>query len=441
MCNIIVIIFLICYYNNMINYDEIKENFNGKIILNDVSYFFDVKDDVLRIFFNETGIKTVRDFNKTFFALLKKGWISGVCEDEYRVIFGIREICMSDYPSVYAEYRLFICIKEKFYTIGCDNGKIDNFNIFNGIKISGELIDNICARACYSFDKDFNKKLDNNLLSSQENIFIPKKKIQLNKHTKCFFEVVSIVNDENVNKISYNSNILFSFYNDKNVDKFISFYYSIKNFIDILCFARNTKFNIELMQKFNNKLISFANVKIYENYRNYCNRPIQEYVQIQSIQDSLKEIFENLDNNKYKLLFLPIDNDDFYRLTYSDIQNLTTAVEIACDLDNKYNLGIKQKKSDSVSKAKIIYDWCKPYKKLLSDRYQNNKGFNKPFYYKLTVKDIKNFRELRNNITHRATGIINRDICNCYRCLRYVLCNYILCIDGNNENNRRIVNI
>ena len=114
---------------------------------------------------------------------------------------------------------------------------------------------------------------------------------------------------------------------------------------------------------------------------------------------------------------------------------------MACDLDNKYNLIIKQKKSDSVSKAKIIYDWCKPYKKLLSERYQNNKGFNKPFYYKLTVKDIKNFRELRNNITHRATGIINRDICNCYRCLRYVLCNYILCIDGNNENNRRIVNI
>lgn len=110
MCNNIVIIFLISYYNDMINYDEIKENFNGKIILNDVSYFFDVKDDVLRIFFNETGIKTVGDFNKTFFTLLKKGWISGVCEDEYRVIFGIREICMSDYPSVYAKYRLFVCI-------------------------------------------------------------------------------------------------------------------------------------------------------------------------------------------------------------------------------------------------------------------------------------------------------------------------------------------
>lgn len=336
---------------------------------------------------------------------------------------------------------MFICIKEKYYNIESDNKKLDNINLFDGIKISGELVDNICTRTYYSFDKDFNIKFDKDLLLSQENNFIDKKKIQLNKNTKCYFKVVSILNRENVNQVSYNSNIIFGFYNSKKINKFPSLYYSIKNFIDILCFARNTKFNIELMQKFNNKLISFANVKIYENYRNHCNRPIQEYVQIQSIQDSLKEIFENLDNNKYKLLFLPIDNDDFYRLTYSDIQNLITAVEIACDLDNKYNLIIKQKKSDSVSKAKIIYDWCKPYKKLLSERYQNNKGFNKPFYYKLTVKDIKNFRELRNNITHRATGIINRDICNCYRCLRYVLCNYILCIDGNNEINSRIVNI
>lgn len=430
----------------MINYDAIKENFNGKIILNDVSYFFDVKDDVLRIFFNETGIKTVRDFNKTFFALLKKGWISGVCEDEYRVIFGIREICMSDYPSVYAEYRLFVCIKEKFYTIDCDNGKIDNFNIFNGIKISGELINNICARACYSFDKDFNKKLDNNLLSSQENIFIPKKKIQLNKHTKCFFEVISIINDENVNKISYNSNILFSFYNDKNVDKFISFYYSIKSFIDILCLARNTKFNIELTQKYNGELISFANVKIYENYRNYCNRPIQEYVQIQSIESTLNEVFVNLNNDKYKLIFLPIDNDDFYRITYTDIQNLNTAVEIACEFDKQFDkirgkLKSKNKKSIASAKAKIIFNWCKVYKNLLIDRYQNNKGINKPFYYNLTVKDIVHFRDLRNDITHRATGVIDRNICNCYRSLRYVLCNYILNVNANDKNNNRIVNI
>ena len=50
MCNNIVIIFLICYYNDMINYDEIKENFNGKIYLGNQYYFFDVEKDVLKIF-------------------------------------------------------------------------------------------------------------------------------------------------------------------------------------------------------------------------------------------------------------------------------------------------------------------------------------------------------------------------------------------------------
>lgn len=429
----------IIYHMNM--FDNIKENFNGKIYIGNQSYFFDVEKDILKIFFNESGINSVAQFNKTYFEIIKMGFINGVCDDEFRIMFGIDEARMSDNPSIYAEYKLFICIKEKFYDIESDKRRLENFNLFNGIKISGELVDNICARAYYSFDKDFKIKIDNDLLLSQENVFIEKKKIHLNKKTKCHFEVVSVLNCGNVNQVSYNSNILFGFYNNKKIDKFLSFYYSIKNFIDLLCFARNTKFNIELLQKYNNKSISFAYVKIYENYRNYCNRPLQEYVQIQSIQNSLGEIFENLNNNKYKLLFLPIDNDDYYRLTYSDIQNLTTAVEIACDLDNKYSLIKKQKESDSLSKAKIIYDWCKPYKKLLSERYQNNKGFNKPFYYKLTVKDITNFRKLRNNITHRTTGIINRDICNCYRCLRYVLCNYILCVDGNNKNNRRIVNI
>ena len=430
----------------MINYDEIKESFNGKIEMGTEKYFFDIKGNILRIFFNETGIKTVADFNRTYRNELKRGWIYGVCEDTFRVCFGISEVCMSEYPSIYAEYKLFVCIKEKFHTIDFSKGKVEKFNIFHGIKISGDLIDKICARTYFSFDEDWQRKLDNDLLLSQENVFIPKRKIQLNKSTKCFFEVVSVINDDNVNQVAYNSNISFCFYKHKNIDKFVSLYYSIKDFIDILCFARNTTFNMELTQKINNKNVSFANVKVYEYYRNYCNRPIQEIVQIKSIENNLNEIFNNLTDNKYPLLFLPIDNDDFYRLTYTDIQNLTTSIEIASDMDKKYDkikntINKKDVKSRALAKAKILHDWCNTYKKLLKDKYQNNKGWYKPFYYKLTPQAIVKFRDLRNDITHRATGIINRDICNCYLCLRYVLCNYILCVDGNDISNKYIVQI
>lgn len=430
----------------MNNFDEIRENFNGKIEIRTEKYFFDIKGNILRIFFNETGIKTVADFNKIYENELRKGWIYGICEDNYRVAFGIRDICMSDYPSIYAEYKLFICIKEKFHTFSLDKVRVDNFNAFNSIRISGNLINNICARAYFTYDKNWKMQLDKDLLLSQENNFLPKSKIQLNKDTKCLFEIVSIIDNENINQVSYNSNIIFHFYNSKKIDKFVSLYYSIKSFVDILCFARNTNFNIELMQKHNNKTISFANVKIYEDYRNYCNRPINEYVQISSIENNLNSIFNNLNDKKYPLLFLPIDNDDYYRLTYTDIQNLTTAIEIASDLDKKYDkiknkINKKDDKARALTKAKIIYDWCNPYKTLLKDKYANNKGWNKPFYYRLTPKAIVKFRDLRNDITHRATGIINRDICNCYLCLRYVLCNYILGIDGNDKNNKGIVNI
>lgn len=83
----------------MINYDEIKENFNGKIYLGNQYYFFDVEKDVLKIFFNESGINSVAQFNRTYFETIKKGFINGICEDEFRVILGImRYVCLKIQP-------------------------------------------------------------------------------------------------------------------------------------------------------------------------------------------------------------------------------------------------------------------------------------------------------------------------------------------------------
>lgn len=427
----------------MENYFDIKENFNGQITLENECYFFDLNNDVLRIFFNANEINTVAKFNKKYLKILKNGWLYGHCEDDMRVAFFLSSFCYSNNPSKYSEYKILACIKEKFYLLDNSKEKLQDFTKFCEIRISGNLVNNCCLRPYYKLNKNLEIEADNDLILSHENCYIKDKKIELNKSTKCLFGVTSIQDKNVTNQITHNSYITFKFFKDKQIEKITPMFYSIKKFIDICCFARNTKFEVELLQKYKDKKIAFATMKVYENYRNYCNRPTNEYVQIPSIAKNIDKIFDNLNSAKYSLLFLPIDNDDYYSINYTDVQNLTTAIEIACDIDNEFDK-IKKKYSQQEYgkvKAKIIYDWCKPYKKLLKERYFQNKGFDKPLWYNLTIKQIMSFRDLRNDITHRAIGKINQDICNCYLSLRYILCNYILCVYGKDENNQRLVNI
>lgn len=429
----------------MFRKENIPVNFNGYVNLDKENYFFNVYNDELRIFYNQTGVSTAKDFRNKYKTILEKGFIYGECPDKRRVVFMIDWENYSAYPDRYSEFRIKGCIKEAYYFFEENNTdllcekKFENFNIFNSISISGSLINSICPQNIVHFNYNGEMQVEEANVFEEIQCFSPIK-IELLPNYFCEFSVNAKPKRDVINGVILDTKINFSFDNPQPIMELPTLFLSIKKFVDFMAKARNTDFTLTLSQQYNGKLIEFANVKIFNNYNNLCNKDFREVLNLSVLIDNVSQLFKNLCNKKYSLFFLPIDSNDYNTVRYSDIQNLNTAIEMASELDKKYaKLKPKPQKQDAAKmKAEIIFDWCKKYVDVINKTQPQNKGFREPFYYELTAPKIEAFRKVRNDITHRATGQIDIDIANCFVALRSVLYYHILDLDIQNGINYRI---
>ncbi|MBD5530559.1 MAG: hypothetical protein HDR02_19490 [Lachnospiraceae bacterium] len=429
----------------MFRIENIPTNFNGYIALNNENYFFNVYNDILRIFYNQTGVNTARDFRDKYRCILEKGLIYGECPDNRRVIFLLDGENYSSYPEKYSEFRLKGCIKEIYYYLETDSTplltdkKFDNFNIFNTLSISGSLINSICPQNIVYFNYNGEMQIDN-FSAFEETQCISPINIELLSHLFCEFSVSAKHKQDVINGVVLDTKINFSFGCPQTIEMFQTLYVAIKKFVDFMAKARNTDFIITLAQLYNGKSVEFAEVKIFNKYNNICNKEFRDVLYLDAIKENIPTLFKNLCDKKYPLFFLPIDNNDYGKVRFTDIQNLNTAIELASELDEKYSkLKPKPQRQDiAKKKAEIIFEWCKKYVDIIHKTQPQHKGLFEPFYYNLTAENIEAFRKVRNDITHRATGQIDLDIFNCFIALRSIFYYYVLDLDAQTKIRIRI---
>ena len=91
----------------MFRKENIPVNFNGYVNLDKENYFFNVYNDELRIFYNQTGVSTAKDFRNKYKTILEKGFIYGECPDKRRVVFMIDWENYSAYPDRYSDEYIY----------------------------------------------------------------------------------------------------------------------------------------------------------------------------------------------------------------------------------------------------------------------------------------------------------------------------------------------
>lgn len=415
----------------MFRNNELPNNFNGTIKLNNINYFFDVENDTLRIFFDERGISSVREFNKAYGEILINNVVFGICPDKKRVGFVIGQYNYSAYPDRYSEYKLSLIFKEIYYFSHKQGDfSIKNFNSFMGIKVSGALIDTIMPQSFITYTQQGQIVFDKKIIEKENESIFESNKITIKEDVTSIVKTKFKINHNSFAGETLSSIIQFDF--DKNYELFemTKIYPVIKNFLDLLVTARNTDYKIKLYQKLNDEEIDFAVVKIFNNYKNISNKEKYEVVNFEVIQNKIQNIFNNINNSKYTLCFLPIDNDEYNTINYSSIQNLVTAIELACELDRKCPRG-----ASKIDKANAIYEWCKPYLPIIKDKLHLAFSLTEDSYFALSGDNILKFRQLRHDITHLASGIIDKNMANCYIALKSILYYYLL--DVNVEDKER----
>ena len=123
----------------MFRKENIPVNFNGYVNLDKENYFFNVYNDELRIFYNQTGVSTAKDFRNKYKTILEKGFIYGECPDKRRVVFMIDWENYSAYPDRYSEFRIKGCIKEAYYFFEENNTDLLCEKKFENFKTSKEV--------------------------------------------------------------------------------------------------------------------------------------------------------------------------------------------------------------------------------------------------------------------------------------------------------------
>lgn len=418
-------------------------NFNGRVFLGSEEYFFNVFGDELRIFYNRTGAASAKEFRELHSGEIERGIIFGECPDKRRIAFFLGGENYSAYPDSYSEFRLSACIKEIFYWLKGSLGRIDKnkkfeyFELFGAINISGKLIDAICTtkdsdhKGTHAYSAKSCRKKETTVVSPVG--------IRLNVFDQCVFSAY-VRRDYGANETQGCAKIQFDFGCDKSFYEFFQAYDSIKRFVDFMAKARNTDCRITLIQNYDGEQIEFAEVRVFNKYKNICDKTAGQVLCLRSVADRIPFIFKNLDDEKYSPVFLPDDNDCYDSINCTDIQNVATAVEIACELDKKYVKVYPRPKNEQIaaSKAAIVFRWCEKYVPLVARTQPQNKGWDQPFYYELTSDKIEYFRRVRNDIVHRAYGRIDLETVNCYVALRSILYYRILDLDPDSRLNLHI---
>lgn len=433
----------------MFKNDDIPNNFNGKIFLGNGQYFFDVSGDVLRVFFVASDVTSSDEFREHYSSETDDGVMYGMCPDKNRVAFIVGSEIPSSYPDSYSEFRLLACIKEKFYWLGTDNTvkeneprakqrKLQRFGTFDSIRISGELIDAICSPVRNPGQKPS--------LSSENGDFkvrtviVPPVRIKLGVRDECSFTATVKSGSDFTFCRGNRAKIEFSFAGERDFYDFYGLFLRIKRFVDFMAKARNTAFNVTLAQQRGDQAAEFADVKIFYDYDGQINAKATNVLRLDAVKNNLPVIFDNLCDEKYSLIFLPCDDKRRDEVSYADVRNLATAVELACELDKKYVKVYPRPTKEKIAKARarIVFDWCKKYAPLIERAQpQPPEGADRA-RYRLSADRIENFRRVRNDIAHRATGLIDAEIVSCYYALKSVLYYYVLGWDENSDVAMRI---
>lgn len=421
----------------MFRKEEIPTDFNGIIIIDQDKFFFDVNNNILRIFYNEQGVHTAREFREKYSEILNTYYLYGECSDKRRVVFILEQENYSSYPASYSEFQISACIKEIYYTLNGEfsnikekyNAKLDTLDSIDEIRISGDIVNSIYPQ--YDSIIDFENLPFNNVLEKPTalNPVI----VNLTDNITCTFSTMRELDQKIANGNLYNTKFSFAFNSSQHIKDIFKLYYVIKRFVDFLSLARNTVFNFHLVRNYNEEKIEYAQVKVYNNYNNICNKNCSHVIYLGDIEKQIPKIFENLNKeSKYTLFFLLIDNNDYNCIGYSNIQNLLTAVELACDLDKTWEKLCKSKPkgNNTLSKGQIIFNWCRKYSDIISKHQHQNKGWLEPDHYELTAEKINQFRKVRNDITHRAHGKLDIEIANCYIALESILYFHIMELDS-----------
>lgn len=112
-----------------------------------------------------------------------------------------------------------------------------------------------------------------------------------------------------------------------------SYYSIIKDLIAILTLQNNVSFETDIRQKNSeNELFRTGVCRIFDHYENYSVRKCQNVISIYSISDYVPNLINAIMNNEADSLLeiLPEDNGMIGKVTITNIQDLCTALEVAC---------------------------------------------------------------------------------------------------------------
>jgi hypothetical protein len=130
-----------------------------------------------------------------------------------------------------------------------------------------------------------------------------------------------------------NSFIRLTFEKAKSFNDVEKYYSIIKDLIAILTLQNNVSFETDIRQKNSeNELFRTGVCRIFDHYENYSVRKCQNVISIYSISDYVPNLINAIMNNEADSLLeiLPEDNGMIGKVTITNIQDLCTALEVAC---------------------------------------------------------------------------------------------------------------
>ncbi len=237
-----------------------------------------------------------------------------------------------------------------------------------------------------------------------------------------------------------NSNVRIYFKDKQPLEMISKCYLQLRNFLQFLLGRQNVGFNVQLQQRIKNmseilqkqsgeqnlKLFSnVAEVYISDGYEDYCDARYDHTIQFKHLNDDLPKLF-NLFSVKRKqpyLPMLPVSNDRAKFISYTDVGDICTSLEIEYEIkkykaptddfrnslverlqaavkeyqesENKPDTDLYNSALGSIEhiklplKERIIYLW----EKSLSDDFNDDEKAN-------IKSDIEKFVKMRNRITH-----------------------------------------
>ena len=244
--------------------------------------------------------------------------------------------------------------------------------------------------------------------------------------------------------------IRIEFEKSQDINKLVICYNVIKGFLSLLIGQQNVTFEVALHKRTEQgKSQEIAICSINERYRNYCQKRSNKVIPLDFFKDKLSVALTLFDTEQPPFLaFLPSDNSESNHISYTNVQDLCTALEMEYSLkkfpfkgDDIAKRLIKTLKEDIKEFAKenpdaeeSLYSVARSSVKYISlsltdriwmlyGKYQKQIDTicDKHNILKLDKEKIHSFVNLRNSITH--SGLIdwngNEKIYLQLKCLLY----------------------